>query len=167
MRKCDCTFWVYFFPLSLCFTLKSLWTPYFIQNMYLCFPWSLPRLQNSVVSNMSLPFNLFFSYSEGFGVESNEEQLSFDIIHATIGTRYNGYAAVATRTFLFNTKAHLAAKRWRLHNWRSVGNQWLDGIDLVVSTCQKNCPGWPCSRSPVGCGAICQIVPLMPVAHWL
>ena len=33
-----------------------------------------------------------------------------------------------------NTEADLAAKRWRLHNWRSVGNQWLDGIDLVVSS---------------------------------
>lgn len=42
------------------------------------------------------------TYSPGFGVESNKTQLSFDIIHATIGSRYNGYGAVATRTFLFN-----------------------------------------------------------------
>ena len=33
-----------------------------------------------------------------------------------------------------NTEADLAAKRWRIHNWRCVGNQWLDGIDLVVSS---------------------------------
>ena len=66
-----------------------------------------------------------------------------------------------------NTKADLAAKRWRIHNWRGDNNQFVDGIDLVVSTCQKNCPGQHGLRSGLGCGAICQIVPLMPVAHWL
>ena len=73
----------------------------FFYSINSCFP------SSSAASKFNAPkfflaIQHIFSYSEGFGVESNAEQLSFDIIHATIGTRYNGYAAVATRTFLFN-----------------------------------------------------------------
>lgn len=37
----------------------------------------------------------------------------------------------------------VAAHRWRLHNWRTGGNQRVDGIDLQIVTCtevQRNCP---------------------------
>lgn len=37
----------------------------------------------------------------------------------------------------------VSAHRWRLHNWRTGGNQRVDGIDLKILTCtelQRNCP---------------------------
>merc|ERR1719174_1706406 len=36
------------------------------------------------------------------------------------------------------------ANRWRIHNWRCVGNQRVDGIDLKMKTCSEKFSGLTC-----------------------
>ena len=38
------------------------------------------------------------------------------------------------------------ARRWRIHNWRTWGNQRVDGIDLKMQTCSEEFSGLKCPK---------------------
>ena len=40
----------------------------------------------------------------------------------------------------------ITANRWRIHNWRTVGNQRVDGIDLNMKTCSEKFSGLTCEQ---------------------
>ena len=62
-----------------------------------------------------------------------------------VDTKWPGTLRMGNAWEISNSEK-IVAKRWRVHNWRTEGNQRVDGIDLKMQSCSEKFNGLACAQ---------------------